>query len=431
MLISRPDVSSTEFQTFPVDKRFIKLDVTKYLDLLNIEPVPPQVALINAVNNPLYRFIVATLSRRTGKTFISNIVGQLVVLVPGTQILIIAPNYSLSTISWDIQRNLLTAFDVETTRKNAKDRLIELQNGSIIRIGSVGQVDSVIGRSYDLIIFDEAAINNDGESAFNIQLRPTLDKVNSKCIFISTPRGKNWFYEFYLRGFSSEFDDWCSILATYRDNPRASLEDVEKARAQLSKAYFAQEYECDFVAMQGQIWELPEDNIIDVDLEDLLRRGGDVIAGLDLGFKDPTAMVVIITDGTNFYIVDEYLEAKETTDAHAGEIKERIAKYSIDFVYIDSSAAQTKFDLVMNWDISTVNAKKSILDGIGYVASLVEHGRVFVDRRCVQTIACFDNYRWDLRENLLTEKPVHDIHSHIGDAIRYAIYSHSYNVEPL
>ena len=61
-------------------------------------------------------------------------------------------------------------FDVELERSNAKDKVIELKNGSIIRMGSVSQADSVVGRSYDLIIFDEAALNDEGSEVFNIQL---------------------------------------------------------------------------------------------------------------------------------------------------------------------------------------------------------------------------------------------------------------------
>jgi len=107
-------------------------------------PVPPQIALINAVQNPKYRFITAVLSRRSGKWEISNMIGHVVTLVPGAQILIMAPNYSLSAISWDLQRKFLNMFDVELTRSNAKDKVIEISNGSIVRMGSVSQGDSVV-----------------------------------------------------------------------------------------------------------------------------------------------------------------------------------------------------------------------------------------------------------------------------------------------
>ena len=93
-------------------------------------------------------------------------------------------------------------------------------------MGSINQVDSVVGRSYDLIIFDEAALV-DGKDAFNVALSPTLDKENSKALFISTPRGRNnWFAEFWHRGFSDEYPQWASVKATYHENPRLSEEDI-------------------------------------------------------------------------------------------------------------------------------------------------------------------------------------------------------------
>ena len=72
--------------------------------------------------------------------------------------LIISPNYTLSSISWDLQRGFIKRFGIEVERDNAKDRVIELSNGSTIRMASSNKVDSAVGRSYDLIIFDEAAL---------------------------------------------------------------------------------------------------------------------------------------------------------------------------------------------------------------------------------------------------------------------------------
>jgi hypothetical protein len=171
--ISRMDIISTELVDYPKDKRFLKLPVKPYLDLLNITATAPQVAIANAINCPKYRFLVAAISRRVGKTYIANIIGQLVSLVPGSNVLIISPNYALSQISFDLQRQLIKYFDLEVTRDNAKDKIIELSNGSTVRMGSVNQVDSTVGRSYDLIIFDEAALA-DGMEAF-----PVTTLVNS------------------------------------------------------------------------------------------------------------------------------------------------------------------------------------------------------------------------------------------------------------
>ena len=420
---SRADVETKYLMNFD-DDRFIKLPIDGYMDLLGITPNTSQNAIINAINNPKYRFICAAISRRQGKTYISNIIGQLICLVPNSHVLLMSPNYSLSQISFDLQRNLIKHFDLEVIRDNAKDKVIELSNNSTIRMGSINQVDSVVGRSYDLIIFDEAALV-DGRDAFNVALRPTLDKDNSKAIFISTPRGRNnYFAEFYYRGFTDEFPEWASIKATWHENPRVSEEDIKEARKTMSESEFAQEYMADFNVYEGQIWSFNHESQI-ADLNDFDTSKMDVFAGLDVGYKDPTAFCVIAYDWDEkkYYVLDEYLDSERTTEQHAAQIRKMVDKYNIDWIYIDSAAQQTRFDFAQNYDITTVNAKKSVLDGIGHVAGIVDNDDLYVNQGCREVLTCLDQYQWDPNPNLMKERPKHDGASHMADAIRYALYT--------
>ena len=409
---------------FDAETRFIKLPIEGYMELLGIEPNSSQTAIINAINNPKYRFVTAAVSRRQGKTYISNIIGQLVCLVPDSHVLLMSPNYSLSQISFDLQRGLIKHFDLEVIRDNAKDKVIELSNNSTIRMGSINQVDSVVGRSYDLIIFDEAALT-DGRDAFNVALRPTLDKDNSKAIFISTPRGRNnYFAEFYYRGYSEEFPEWCAIKATYHENPRVSEADIKEAKKTMSDSEFQQEYMADFNVYEGQIWAFNHEQCI-ADLTDFDTSRMDVFAGLDVGYKDPTAFCVIAYDWDEqkYYLVDEYLDSERTTEQHAAQIRKLIQKWDIDYIYIDSAAQQTRFDFAQNYDISTINAKKSVLDGIGQVAGVVDNDQLIVHQSCRESLMALDQYQWDPNPNLMKERPKHDGASHMADAIRYAIYT--------
>ena len=130
MKVSRLDVVTTHVE----DRRdFLRLPVKPYLELLGVSPLPSQIAIINALNNPKYRFVCAAISRRQGKTYIANIIGQLVSLVPGCHILVMSPNYALSQISFDLQRGLIKRFELEVTKDNSKDRVIEMENGSTIK----------------------------------------------------------------------------------------------------------------------------------------------------------------------------------------------------------------------------------------------------------------------------------------------------------
>ena len=422
--ISRRDVTCDSLLDLESETRFLKLPVDPYLELLGVTPLESQVAIINAINNPKYRFVCAAVSRRQGKTYIANIIGQLVSLVPNSNILIMSPNYALSQISFDLQRTLIKHFDLEVAKDNAKDKVIELSNGSTIRMGSVNQVDSCVGRSYDLIIFDEAALA-DGRDAFNVALRPTLDKDASKALFISTPRGKNnWFAEFWYRGFSDDYSEWASIRAGYKENPRMSESDIAEARKSTSEAEFRQEYEADFNIYEGQIWNFNREDCL-ANFSELDTSDMDVFAGLDVGYRDPTAFCVIAYDWNEekFYLVEEYLDAEQTTETHAKKIQKMIERWDIDYIYIDSAAQQTRFDFAQNYDISTINAKKSVLDGIAHVATIVDNKKLLVEQSCKETIASLDQYQWDPNPNLMKEKPRHNQASHMADAIRYALYS--------
>lgn len=426
MIVSRSDVVCDHIVEFPAETRLIKLPIQNYLKLSGDDETinKPQMALVNAINDPKYRFVCAALARRLGKTYIANIIAHLVSLMPGVEILIMSPNYSLSTISFELQRKLINRFGIEIVRDNLKERVLEISNGSTVRMGSVGQVDSCVGRSYRIILFDEAALHPGGEDAFNIALRPTLDQPGSKAIFISTPRGKkNWFSRFFARGFSDEYPEWVSIQADYKENSRMKEADVREARISMSKAEFEQEYMASFNTFEGAIYNLDSESVIDY--YPVPEEWDEVIGGLDPGYKDETAMVVIRykPEEECFYVIDEYMQKEVTTDVHAQEIQKLSSKHNIEIIFIDSAAAQTAADLAYVYDIATSKAKKDVLPGIAYVQSLIETGKLKVHQNCTNMLDALDQYQWDDRDTLTKDKPMHNFASHMCDALRYALYT--------
>ena len=234
----------------------------------------------------------------------------------------------------------------------------------------------------------------------------------------------NWFAEFWYRGFSSEYPEWGSIRATYHENPRLSDSDIAEAKKTMSEAEFNQEYMADFNVFEGQVWAFNHEKCVE-DLSELEIRKMDIFAGMDVGYKDPTAFCVIgySWEEEKYYLLDEYLDSERTTEQHAEEIRKLIDKWDIDYIYIDSAAQQTRYDFAQNYEISTLNAKKSVLDGIGHVGGIVDNDKLIVDAKCVESLMALDQYQWDPNPNLLKEKPKHNSASHMADALRYALYS--------
>lgn len=61
----------------------------------------------------------------------------------------------------------------------------------------------------------------------------------------------------------------------------------------------------------------------------------------------------------------------------------------------------------------------------------MHQGRLRVSPNCKHVLDMFDQYRWDpgtgnkAKATLNAEKPLHDIHSHMADAVRYALYTYT------
>lgn len=430
MLISRPNISCTEVSRYP-GRLYSGVNIERLAGILGYtELIAPQIAMINAFLHPDYRFIVGCLSRRTGKTIVSNIIATMISLVPNANILVICPDYSLANISWDLQIKNIGILGMELRKQNTRDREIVTETGAMIKLASAERADSAVGRSYDLILFDEAAIYDGGKEIFDIALRPTLDKLTSKCIFISTPRGDNYFKEFYDRGFSADFPSWVSIHSTWKDNPRAVLSDIEEAKRGMPAAIFQQEYEANFTSFEGQAFSaFTDDNVKPVDFKpDYI----DYVIGLDVGFRDPTACVVLgLYESTNGSICGNILEVWEDSGKSTAQIATRLREtmdyYKAECIYIDSAAAQTRYDLAEIYDITCINADKSVVDGIGFLNTLFQQDRLSVCESCTQGITTIRNLVWDKKSKL--EKLLHNKYIHVADAIRYAVYSHRYEFD--
>ena len=372
-----------------------------------------------------HRFWVHISARRTGKSLGASILAFAKLLEPRQQVMVVSPNFSLSSIIWDFVTDIIKNLQIEVERFNQKDKIVKLVNGSTLRLLSANNRDSLIGRAANLLIIDEAAVIDDDEY-FTRDLRPALSTYeDSRALFISTPRGKgNYLYNYFLRGEDSNYEEWGSCLHTWRSNSLLQEADIEEAKRSTTKKLFAQEYECEWTTTAQQVYDLKEEeHLIDLEHIQAKDRRYEFMAGLDVGYRDENAFLVIATDGEYFYIVDEYVSIETTTSTLAEEIQEKIDNWGIDSIYIDSAAQQLKADLAYDYDIYCENAVKSVNDGIAAVQVLIENNKIYFDiNNCGHCYSSISSYKWNPRTE--QPKPVHDWASHASDALRYAIYTH-------
>ena len=401
---------------------YFRLPIDKLLEKLPrpVEFNESQQAMIDGLNEN--RFFVHIAGRRTGKSYGAAILAFAKLLEPGQQVMVVAPNFSLSSIIWDYVTDLIRQMEIEVEKFNQKDKVVKLINGSIFRLLSANNRDSLVGRAANLLIVDEAAIIPNDEY-FTRDLRPALSTFkDSRCLWISTPRGKgNYLYDYFLRGDDPNFEEWGSAKFSWRANPLLSEKDVEEARKAMTKALYLQEYECEWTTTESQIFDAINEEKHVIDCAD--QSYSEVIAGLDVGYRDENVFVVIGCSDDTYYILDEYISKESTTSELAAVITEKINQWGIESIYIDSAAQQVKADFAYDFDIYCENAIKSVNDGISFLQSLIENDKLHFDTEgATHTYAAMSAYSWN--QNTDIPKPIHNWASHPCDAVRYGIYTH-------
>jgi len=124
---------------------------------------------------------------------------------------------------------------------------MELSNGSRI-IALPGKEATIRGFSgVSLLIIDEASRVED---ALYQSVRPMLAVSGGRIILLSTPFGKRGF-------FHSEWtdgEDWRRVKITAEQCPRIDKEWLERERAMIGDWWYLQEYFCEFVETNDQVF---------------------------------------------------------------------------------------------------------------------------------------------------------------------------------
>jgi PBSX family phage terminase large subunit len=261
------------------------------------------------------------------------------------------------------------------------------------------------------------------ESNWNEILRPTLTDREGECLFISTPKGFNHFYDLYNMPNNKEKGvDYASFHFTSYDNPYLKPEEIDKAKAELTEDQFAQEYLADFRKQEGLVYKEFDRVKHLVDELPLKARNSpeEYMAGIDFGFTNPTAVIhVKVSDGV-CYVCNEWYKTQRTEE----QIADYVKSCNFNHVYPDPEAPSA-IEVMNRKGIPVVEVlknKDSIKNGINSIRNLLKTGRLLIHKSCINLISEFETYAYpnpkpDRNEN---ENPIKD-HDHALDALRYVL----------
>ena len=120
---------------------------------------------------------------------------------------------------------------------NESDLSIKLKNRSKIILRGADNYDSLRGTSINRLVLDECAFLD--QRVFTQALRPTLSDSGGGAIFISSPTGRDWFYDLWLKGQDGPHKEegWKSWQYTTLEGGNVPKEEIEAARRDLDEKH--------------------------------------------------------------------------------------------------------------------------------------------------------------------------------------------------
>ena len=234
------------------------------------------------------RFRCAACGRRFGKTRLGQCEACRVGL-SGGRVWWVSPSYPISSSAWRDLRALVRQIPGVVVRE--AEREVGFPGGGTIRVRSADAPDSLRGEGLDLVVLDEAAFMV--ESVWTEALRPALADRRGRALFLSTPRGRNWFWRAYQRGLDPAETEWASFTAPTSANPFIPEGEVEAARSSVPARVFAQEFLAVFSDDAGDVFRGVRDCATATPLVRGLP-GHTYVAGVDWGKSNDFTVLVVL-----------------------------------------------------------------------------------------------------------------------------------------
>ena len=331
-------------------------------------------------------------------------------------------------------------------RTNDQEMFIEFLNGSTWQIAGSDNYNSLVGSSPCGIVFSEYALANPAAWAY---LRPILRENGGWAIFISTPRGKNHFYQ--LHRMAQREPGWFAETLTVEDTQLLSTDelasDLRELQAEHGDSYgrslWLQENYCSFdAAIPGAIWADALDRlqlqeaIVDFDYNPHAL----VYTGWDLGRTDDTAIWFYQFRGTEIDVIDYWAgsgcELYDPAVPEKSIVHQLLAKgyrYGQHWVPHDARPRRLgmggKSILQQLQDAGkghkelgpfAIVPKLDVQEGIAAARATFPNCR-FHKTKCELGLEALRHYHreWDADKKMYLDHPVHDWASHGADAWRY------------
>ncbi len=332
------------------------------MEFTGFTPHPKQKEMINSILESRSKFHVACVGRQFGKSLMAmNLVLYWGINKGPAKILWVSPVYSQTD---KVQKELMAAIGDSGLVKscNYSSNEIILKNGTTVLFRSAERYDNIRGLTCDYGVIDEAAFCKD--EAWQEAIRPVFMVRGKKVLFISTPKGKNFFYDLYQLGISEDYSQYQAYTGTSYDTPYIDPIDIMDAKKTLPENVFKQEYLAAFIDSGGEVFSNLDKNTFTA----YPQPQGKVFCGIDLGKQEDYTVATFIDSRGN--VVDIYRSNAQEWTVMVGEICQLIRKWNATTMIEVNSIGDVIFEMVKKqWQdthpfVTTSKSKQEIVEGL-------------------------------------------------------------------
>lgn len=251
------------------------------------------------VHNSDARFKVLSAGRRWGKTRL-GVNECLDAASKGGRAWWVSPSYKTSEVGWRPLRQI--ARKIPNAEVRLVDRMVTLPGGGFVAVRSADNPDSLRGEGLDFVVMDECAFMQ--KEAWTEAIRPALSDRLGKALFISTPKGRNWFWEAYQRGVREE-EGWQAWTFPTISNPYIEPAEIEAAKRDLPEIIYRQEYLAEFIESDGGVFRRVQEAAVLTPQEP--QPGRQYVAGVDVASSvDFTVVSVLDAESKEMVYLDRF-----------------------------------------------------------------------------------------------------------------------------
>jgi len=304
-------------------------------------PHPKQLEVHGALSSDI-KYCVISIGRQFGKTLLAeNQATKWALEEIGWKVGWISPTYKQAK---KVFKEIVRAIEAleYVTNINRGDLVIEFNTGSSIQFYSAEAYDSIRGETFDALICDEFAFFK--PEAWNEVLKATVLVRGKKVLILSTPRGKNQFYQLF--NLAEHNKNYISFKGTSYDNPFIDPEEIKEAQRNLPDHVFRQEYLAEFLDNGSSVFRNIKECIA------TSKANSNLFFGVDLGcdrwrHMEWSTIVNNIVVQLNKYKPTGYIEANGTQDAIYEQIRNKI-NYNKNSIQPFVTTSKSKQNIIEN-----------------------------------------------------------------------------------